>query len=388
MTEAKVTLPALFTDNMILQQKSNVIFHGHSSTKKEVIITTGWSKHPYTTSPDKEGNWRIEIPTPSAGGPYEIIISDGDKHILQNILIGEIWLYTGECETETPIDIAPQPYIRLFQTKKEISLVPKKDLHTTQEGWKECTSKNITGFPAVGYFFASQLQKTLKVPVGIISCTWKDTPAEAWASYDALEDLPSYNKETEMLESLEFNPEKIEAEYARKREKWYQALYEHDMGWCVDHQVWAEPDYSDENWKTMELPGYWEDKGMKDFDGVVWFRKTIDIPRNWTRKNITINLGNIADESIVYYNGTEIGRNTKADVSCCYKIPYKLVKRGRGCTDHTCDQLQKQRRNIWPSRRHETKYTRQESYLIGRRMEIPVRSLIKWNPPYTHFTRK
>ena len=85
MTEAKVTLPALFTDNMILQQKSNVIFHGHSSTKKEVIITTGWSKHPYTTSPDKEGNWRIEIPTPSAGGPYEIIISDGDKHILQNI---------------------------------------------------------------------------------------------------------------------------------------------------------------------------------------------------------------------------------------------------------------------------------------------------------------
>lgn len=222
--------------------------------------------------------------------------------------------------------------------------------------------------------------------MGIISCTWKDTPAEAWASYDALEDLPSYNKETEMLESLEFNPEKIEAEYARKREKWYQALYEHDMGWCVDHQVWAEPDYSDENWKTMELPGYWEDKGMKDFDGVVWFRKTIDIPRNWTRKNITINLGNIADESIVYYNGTEIGRNTKADVSCCYKIPYKLVKRGKA--DHTCDQLQKQRMNIWPSRRHETKYTRQESYLIGRRMEIPVRSLIKWNPPYTHFTRK
>ena len=102
MAEAKVTLPALFTDNMVLQQKSNVIFHGHSSTKKEVIIKTGWNKHPYTTSPDKEGNWKIEVPTPSAGGPYEIIISDGDEHILQNILIGEIWLYTGECETETP----------------------------------------------------------------------------------------------------------------------------------------------------------------------------------------------------------------------------------------------------------------------------------------------
>ena len=68
-----------------------------------------------------------------------------------------------------------------------------------------------------------------------------------------------------MLESLGFNPEKIEAEYARQREEWYQALYEHDMGWCDDHQVWAEPDYSDENWKTMELPGYWEDKEIHLF---------------------------------------------------------------------------------------------------------------------------
>lgn len=127
--------------------------------KKEVIIKTGWNKHPYTTSPDKEGNWKIEVPTPSAGGPYEIIISDGEEHILQNILIGEIWLYTGECETETPIDIPSQPYIRLFQTKKEISLVPKKDLHATQEGWKECTSETITGLPAIGYFLPVSYKK-------------------------------------------------------------------------------------------------------------------------------------------------------------------------------------------------------------------------------------
>ena len=191
-----------------------------------------------------------------------------------------------------------------------------------------------------------------------------------------------------MLESLGFNPEKIEAEYARQREEWYQALYEHDMGWCDDHQVWAEPDYSDENWKTMELPGYWEDKGMKDFDGVVWFRKTIDIPRNWARKNVTINLGNIADESIVYYNGTEIGRNTKADASRYYTIPYKLVKRGKAVLTIRVTNYKKQRRNIWPSRRHEAECKRQRSYLIGRRMEIPIRSLIKWNPPCTHFTRK
>lgn len=329
VAEAKVTLPALFTDNMILQQKSEITFRGHSSTKKEVVITTGWSKHTYTASSDKEGNWKVEIPTPSAGGPYKISISDGEEQIIQNIMVGEIWLYTGESDAGVPVDIAPQPSIRLFQVKKEISLVPKKDLHAAQGGWKECTPETIAGFPAAGYFFASQLQKALKVPVGVIDCTWKDTPAEAWASYDALENLPGYNKETEMLESLGFDPEKIEEEYAHKKKEWYQALYEHDMGWCDDHQVWAEPDYSDENWKTMELPGYWEDKGMKDFDGVVWFRKTIDIPRTWARKTITIDLGTIADEDIVYYNGTEIGRSNGPGVSRRYTVPYKLVKRGK-----------------------------------------------------------
>lgn len=329
VAEAKITLPALFTDNMILQQKSKVVFRGHSSTKKEVNITTEWSKHPYTASPDEKGNWKVEIPTPSAGGPYNISFSDGEELILQNILIGEIWLYTGESNEGITVDIASQPSIRLFRAKKEISLTPKDDLHAAQGGWKECTPENIAGFPASGYFFAGQLQKALKVPVGIIDCTWKDTPAEAWAGYDALKNLPGYDKETEMLESLGFNPEKIEAEYARKRDEWYQGLYEHDMGWCDDHQVWAEPDYSDENWKTMELPGYWEDKGMKDFDGVVWFRKTIDIPRTWTRKVLTIDLGNISDEDIVYYNGTEIGRSADAGTSRSYTVPRKLVKRGK-----------------------------------------------------------
>lgn len=330
MAEAKITLPALFTDNMLLQQKSTVVVHGRSSTGQEVVITAGWSKHPYTTSPDKEGNWRMELPTPSAGGPYAISISDGDEYRLQNILIGELWLYTGESDVRIPLDnLPPQPSIRLFQPKKEISLVPRNELTAAQGGWKECTPEAVAGFPAAGYFFASQLQKTLKVPVGVIACTWKDTPAEAWAGYDALKDLPGYGKETDMLESLGFNPEKIEAEYARKREEWFQSLYEHDMGWCDNHQVWAEPDYSDENWKTMELPGYWEDKGMKDFDGVVWFRKTLDIPRAWAGKPLTIELGNIADEDIVYYNGTEIGRSTETGMPRRYAVPRKLVKRGK-----------------------------------------------------------
>lgn len=327
--EAKVTLPALFSDNMVLQQKSDVALHGRSSAKKDVTITVGWNKHIYTAPTDAQGNWKIEIPTPSAGGPYEITLSDGEEQVLKNIMIGEIWLYAGEVNAGMPIEGASQSSIRLFQVKKKISLVPKEDLDPAQGEWQECNTEVVAGFPAEGYFFASQLQKTLKVPIGVIDCTWAGTPAEAWSSYNALESLADYGQEAEMLESLGFDPEKIEAEYARKREEWYQALYEHDMGWCDDHQVWAEPDYSDENWKEMELPGYWEDKGMKDFDGVVWFRKTVDIPRTWARKAITVELGPIADEDIVYYNGVEIGRTGGTDTPRRYTVPYKLVKRGK-----------------------------------------------------------
>lgn len=330
VAEAKITLPPLFSDNMVLQQKSEVTFHGHSSTEKEITIQVGWNKRTlYSAKTDRKGNWEIKIPTPSAGGPYEINLSDGEDCVLRNILIGEIWLYAGEEDNHMRIEGASHSDIRLFQVKKAISLAPEKDIASTQKGWQECNVETVAAFPAEAYFFASQLQKALKVPIGMIESTWKDTPIEAWNSYDALNELPAYAQQTEMLEALGFDPEKIEAEYAKKKEEWYQALYEHDMGWCDDHQVWAEPDYPDENWKEMKLPGCWEEKGMKDFDGVVWFRKEIEIPRTWARKAITLDLGKINDEDIVYYNGIEIGRTKGTEINRRYTVPYKLVKRGK-----------------------------------------------------------
>ena len=341
-TEAKVTLPALFTDNMVLQQKSDIILRGHSTNRKEVMVITGWDKHIYMAQTDKQGNWKTEISTPSAGGPYEISFCDGEELTLHNIMIGELWLCSGQSNMEMPVGDwgkvlnyeneireATYPDIRLFKVKKETSLTPKEDLSPTQGEWQECTPQSVNSFSAVGYFFARQLQQKLKTPIGVIDCSWGGTPAEAWTSYNGLKHLQEFEHEMDMLESLGFQPEKIDAEYAKKREAWYQSLYEHDMGWCDDHQVWAEPDYSDENWKEMNLPGSWESNGIKDFDGVMWFRKTVDIPRTWYRKPITINLGKISDEDIVYYNGVEIGRGSNRDAVRRYTVPKKLVKRGK-----------------------------------------------------------
>lgn len=341
-TEAKVTLPTLFTDNMVLQQKSTVVLRGHSTAQKEVMVITSWDKHIYMAQTDGQGKWKTEITTPSAGGPYEICFRDGDELVLHNVMIGELWLCSGQSNMEMPIGSwgkvldyeneisqSNHPSIRLLKVKKETSLTPKEELAPTQKGWQECTPESVENFSAVGYFFARQLQKSLKTPIGIIDSSWGGTPAEAWTGYDGLKHLQEFEEEMDMLESLGFRSDKIDAEYAKKREAWYQALYEHDMGWCDDHQVWADPDYSDENWKEMNLPGSWESNGVKDFDGVMWFRKDIDIPRTWHRKPITVNLGKISEEDIVYYNGIEIGRGSGREVMRQYTVPQKLVKRGK-----------------------------------------------------------
>lgn len=205
VTEAKVTLPALFTDNMVLQQKSDITLRGHSTVQKEVMVITGWNKHIYMAQTDKLGNWKIKIPTPSAGGPYDITLRDEEELVLHNIMIGELWLCSGQSNMEMPvggwgkvlnyeneINEATYPAIRLFKVKKEISLTPKEDFSTTQGGWQECTPQSVENFSAVGYFFARQLQKKLKVPVGVIDCSWGGTPAEAWTSYDGLKHLQEF----------------------------------------------------------------------------------------------------------------------------------------------------------------------------------------------------
>lgn len=328
LMEAKICLPAYFSDYMVLQQKSVVQFHGRAASNREISLSVGWKKQPYTVVSDAAGYWQLAIPTPKAGGPYEISISDGEPLTLHHVLVGEVWLYAGEDHTQLSLPGAPDPEVRVLSVKPSIALAPQQDLPEGTEGWKDLSAEMTAQIPAAACYFASQLHRTLKVPVGLVNCVYPHTPIEAWNSFEALEQVPGYEEHTGMLASLGFQPDKIEAAYARQREAWFQDLYTHDMGWCNNHQVWAEPTYQDENWKTMVLPGAWEKQGLPNFDGVVWFRKTIDIPRAWHRKQLTLDLGPMSDEDIVFYNGKEIGRG-QGDGRRQYTVPRHLVRRGK-----------------------------------------------------------
>ena len=171
---AKVTLPAFFTSNMIIQQKTTMTLFGKAKANKKVSVETSWNNQHYEAQADAKGNWRIEIATPAAGGPYRITLSDGKKTVLDNVMAGEVWFCSGQSNMEMPlagwgkiknyeqeIAAADYPGIRLFQVKKHTSVAPLDayQVESTMGGWKECSPSTVPEFSAVAYLYARELHR-------------------------------------------------------------------------------------------------------------------------------------------------------------------------------------------------------------------------------------
>lgn len=340
--QAKVVLPSVFTDNMVLQQKTDITFYGDATKNKQLTVKTGWNGKEYYTEADGQGKWSLKIPTPAAGGPYEITFSDGKKLQLKNVMIGEVWFCSGQSNMEMPVagwgkvmnyeqEIAEAAYpaIRLFQVKKNTSLAPLKEVESTLGGWQECSSATVPEFSALAYFYARALWKELNVPIGVIDCTWGGTPAEAWTSHETLRQVMGFREEMDKLERLGFDPNRMEQSYSEERAHWQSLFTEKDKGMENGKLCWTAPSLSEEDWQTISLPGYWEGKGLKDFDGIIWFRRSLEIPAEWAGKPLTLRLGMIDDEDITYFNGVEIARGAGYMTPRTYTIPAKLVKAGK-----------------------------------------------------------
>ena len=325
--QAKVVLPSVFTDNMVLQQKTDITFYGDATKNKQLTVKTGWNGKEYYTEADGQGKWSLKIPTPAAGGPYEITFSDGKKLQLKNVMIGEVWFCSGQSNMEMPVagwgkvmnyeqEIAEAAYpaIRLFQVKKNTSLAPLKEVESTLGGWQECSSATVPEFSALAYFYAR---------------TWGGTPAEAWTSHETLRQVMGFREEMDKLERLGFDPNRMEQAYSEERAHWQSLFTEKDKGMENGKLCWTAPSLSEEDWQTISLPGYWEGKGLKDFDGIIWFRRSLEIPAEWAGKPLTLRLGMIDDEDITYFNGVEIARGAGYMTPRTYTIPAKLVKAGK-----------------------------------------------------------
>ena len=188
----QIKLPAIFSDNMVLQQQAQVPFWGTSTPGHTVQITPSWDQHQYTVKADASGNWRLRIQTPAAGGPYTIRLKDEQTLSLRNVLVGEVWVCSGQSNMERPMQgVTNQPVLnsneillhardsalRLFHVERKVALDPQQDCAGS---WAVSNAENARTFSAVGYQFAKKMQDLLGVPVGIIEAAWGGTPIEGW----------------------------------------------------------------------------------------------------------------------------------------------------------------------------------------------------------------
>ena len=335
---ADVTLPAIIGDNMVLQQDKKVRIWGWAQPKEQVSVTLASQKGAAVA--DDKGHWETLIGPMKAGGPYEMTIRGNNTLTIKNILIGEVWVCSGQSNMEWPlinakngaatVAQANHPEIRLFTVQKATSGSPLEDV---KGHWVVTSPENAGQFSAVGYFFGVELNQKLKVPVGLIHTSWGGTPAEAWTSHDALASVPELKPILDRYQdSLKDLPQRQQAFEQRLAEWIHNNLYE-DTGNKGEALGYAAFETNTSDWQSMNLPQYFESAGIK-MDGSIWFRKEVDIPQAWVGKQLELNLSSIDDFDTTYFNGTKVGSigietANSYMVPRRYKVPAELVKPGR-----------------------------------------------------------
>lgn len=341
---AQVKLSPIFSDNMVLQQQSSTPIWGKSSPGKTVRIVPSWNNKEYTTQVDTQGNWKIKVETPSAGGAYTITISDGKPITLKNVLIGDVWLCSGQSNMEMQVegwgkvtnfeqekaDAQNYPNIRLLQIEKATSPTPIDNISATGNGWQVCSPKTVADFSAVGYFFGREIHKSQKnIPIGLINTSWGGTVVETWTSAQALSIMPEYVDEIAHVAKIPASVADREKRFLANVESWKKDVEKIDKGFSAGQPAWATLSTDDTSWAEMNVPGIMQEQGLKGFNGIVWFRKVIDIPAKWEGKELTLNIGVVDDNDFTYFNGVEVGRTEGWMSPRSYKIPKELVKKGK-----------------------------------------------------------
>lgn len=334
---ATVTLPTFFSDNMVLQQKRQVPFFGRSKASS-VSVTTSWDNHTYKAAV-ANNKWEVLLKTPSYGGPYTITIFDNEKLELKNIMIGEVWLCSGQSNMQMPlggwgrvnnfeaeIKDANYPNIRLLMPAQHTAKSPQEDF-TECPGWQVCGPATIGQFSATGYFFARNLYKELGVPIGLINSSWPGTVIEAWTSRNALRTIHDFDEGLALLQD-DLRLEEKNASIKKESVQWERLLEQYNASHGPDEDKAASAGFDDALWKTHQLPGFWESSVLPGMDGVVYYRKRINISPAVAGKEASLKFF-ADDDDKVWLNGHFLGETRGYNVQRNYKIKKGLLKEGQ-----------------------------------------------------------
>ena len=325
--DAEISLPQLFQSGMVLQRGKLIPIWGKATPGE--LVTVRFNKKQYATTADAHGCWRINLPKMNAGGPYTLTVGE---HVLTNILIGDVWLLSGQSNIDVTIERVYPQYpqeidsyenndVRLFRVQNETDVHGvRDDIKPTSINWKPLNKENAWLFSAVGYFLGKRMQEKTNVPQGIIVNSWGGTPIEAWISKDSLErDYPMLVKRAQFFQSDDYVKSQTQTNMQADRQ-WQKLLQESDAGIL---QNWAAPDCDDANWQSINQND-WSWRGC----GSVWLRQHIIINKEHAGKPARLLLGTLFDQDITYLNGKEIGHTYYQYPPRRYDIPEGLLKEG------------------------------------------------------------
>jgi sialate O-acetylesterase len=319
-------------DSMILQRDRKIAIWGWASKGERVRVK--FNGKTYSGKAGGDGKWMLELAPMPAGGPYDMQITGKNKIVLHDVLMGDVWLCSGQSNMvhqmklhgvryAADIASAHYPEIRQFWIPTMTDLQgPRDDLPAGS--WKSANPEDVPEFSAIAYFFARDLYERYHVPIGIINSSVGGSPIEAWMSEDGFKDFPSIEKTIEKNKDTAY----INS-FTRRRRAGSSGMRRPEDKGLEGPEPWYSPAYVPKEWRPIAIPGFWEDQGLHNLDGVVWYRREIDVPVSMAGKPARVFLGRIVDADALYINGKEVGNTTYQYPQRRYTVPAGLLKPGK-----------------------------------------------------------
>ena len=333
---AHVKLPRLFSDNMVLQRGKPIPIWGWAAAKEKITVQLkGQTK---TTITGADGKWKIYLDPIAAGGPYKLKVQGTNIINFKNILIGDVWVCSGQSNMEMTIAgwgqinnyeeeiaAANYPMIRHFEVPRTVAASPQEDISAGE--WKICNPDNAGSFTAAGYFFAREIFKETGVPIGLLNCSWGGTQVESWISREAFENSVEFKSMIAAMPTIDLeNLAKSKMKLLKERVAKIQGEGEQTDAIIAG---WKDVSFDDSHWPVMQAPMLWEQQSLRDFDGIVWYRKSITVSVTDIGKEAILELAMIDDADDTYVNGIKVGNTNSYNLKRKYIIPAGILKEGK-----------------------------------------------------------
>lgn len=330
--QANVTLPKIFSDHMVLQRETAIPIWGWANAGEKITIL--FNKQKVSTIADQHGKWSIRLKPEKAAASFTLKVSGENSIEVKNVAVGEVWLCSGQSNmewtvgqsinAEKELTAADNPLIRQIKISKTINTIPQQDFD--DGAWQISNPATTKDFTGVGYFFARDLYRELKVPIGLINASWGGTNIETWISRE------SFESSDEFREMISHYPRVDLADLGRQEISGKLKQVEELQGVKVsdfNSDVFRRMELDDSRLPSLILPELWESQSLSEFDGVVWLRKAVTLTAEQSKRTASIKLAKIDDNDVTYINGVEVGKTNQWDTRRKYLIPTGVLKEGK-----------------------------------------------------------